>query len=286
MSHDKAEQCSYLHLGWSALRVATVSLTLLLAFFWTSSGLAQPEATDDLEARLGLADLTAYRSALAGKTTADGARASDAPRPVSFRNLWDHPEIWSGQRVQVEGRVVRAFRQGAVGSFPPLQEAWLSTTTGDLFCVAFPWDESPGRKDETFATGQLVSFTGTFLKTIGYSASDQARLAPLIVGDKPPTAAEKISSSEPEASATLRALGASPMTGQNADRSVDAWSPAARGLVFVLGLAGVLVLAWRHLNGRVPSRRTAPIKALADPPLEFVDMEPVNGAVHPNARSD
>ena len=95
--------------------------------------------------------------------------------------------------MQVEGRVVRVFRQGAVGSFPPLVEAWLATPAGDLLCVEFPRDESPERKDGAFEPSRPVTFTGTFLKTIRYSAGDQSRLAPLIVGDRPPAPLENVS---------------------------------------------------------------------------------------------
>ena len=73
-----------------------------------------------------------------GRRPIDGPRAADPPRPVTFRDLWDHPDDWRGRRVTVRGTVARVFRQGAVGSFPPLVEAWLSTPEGDLFCVVFP----------------------------------------------------------------------------------------------------------------------------------------------------
>ena len=82
--------------GWSWLAV------LLLAHGgW--SGRAQ-SGSDDLETRLGLADLAAYRAALSGKATADDAHASGPMRPVTFHDLWDHPETWRGRRVQVRGR--------------------------------------------------------------------------------------------------------------------------------------------------------------------------------------
>ena len=264
---------------------------MLLAGFWASTALAQPDGTDDLESRLGLADLTDYRAALAGKSIADGAGASGPPRPVSFRDLWDHSETWSGQRVQVDGRVVRVFRQGAVGSFPPLVEAWLATPAGDLFCVEFPWQANPQGKDESFKPARRVRFTGTFLKTIRYSAGDQERLAPLIVGDRPPVASEKVSVSEPASASALRAMGASPTTRQEAKRSLNAWSPAALVLALVLGLLAALALAWRHLHGRPSARRPGTSRPrsdgdLADLPLEFVETEPTNGPAHSNARSD
>ena len=57
---------------------------------------------------------------------------------VGFRELWDHPETYRGRRVQVEGRVVRRFRQGAFGTFPPLDEVWAVSPAGDPFCLVFP----------------------------------------------------------------------------------------------------------------------------------------------------
>ena len=99
---------------------------------------AGDRTTATTEQAFGLADLPAEHAALAGKATIDGPRAADPPRPVTFRDLWDHPDDWRGRRVTVRGTVARVFRQGAVGSFPPLVEGWLSTPEGDLFCVVFP----------------------------------------------------------------------------------------------------------------------------------------------------
>src|SRR5205085_8897213 len=79
-----------------------------------------------------------YRAALSGKPTADDARPSDAPVPVQFRDLWDHPGAYQGRRVTVRGRVERVFRQGPIGSFPALVEAWIFSKAGDPFCVVFP----------------------------------------------------------------------------------------------------------------------------------------------------
>ena len=57
---------------------------------------------------------------------------------VKFRDLWNRPDVFRGRRVTVEGRVVRIFRQGPVGSFPPLAEVWITSPAGDPFCVVFP----------------------------------------------------------------------------------------------------------------------------------------------------
>ena len=99
--------------------------------------------------RLGLADLPAEHAALAGKATIDGPEAHAPPQTVTFRDLWNHPETWRGRRVRVQGTIARVFRQGAVGSFPPLAEAWLSTPEGDLLCVVFPQEDRRGQKTHT-----------------------------------------------------------------------------------------------------------------------------------------
>src|SRR5205823_14854453 len=107
--------------------------------------------------------------------------------------------------------------------------------------------------------GRRVTFTGTFLKTIRYAAADQARLAPLIIGDRPPTLAAKTSTppDEPAAAITLRALGASPVNASTSGsaQTVESWSATTWALGLVLGLAAAGVLAWQHIHkplSRIP----------------------------------
>ncbi len=263
-----------------------LAVLLLAHGGWSSRA---QSGSDDLATRLGLADLAAYRAALSGTTTADDAPAAEPVPPVTFHDLWDHPENWRGRRVQVQGTVARIFRQDAVGGFPPLAEAWLSTPEGDLFCTVFPTAEVPD-------VGQHVSFTGRFLKTIRYAGSDQPRLAPWIVGDRPPaSAALAPRAKEAAAAAALRAIGASgePQSAweRQMGRGSESWSPAAWMLGIALGLAGAGVLAWQHLRRPLAARprgsRTEKHgSAAADPPLVFVETEPVNGTALPDARSD
>jgi hypothetical protein len=231
------------------------------------------DAPDDLAARLGLADLAAYRAALSGKAIADAppARPVETPAAVSFRDLWDQPDAWRGRRVSVRGRLVRTFRQEAFGEFPPLVEAWLSTRRGDLFCVVHPRAE--GQREDA-SIGAEVRFTGTFLRTIRYPAADEPRLAPLIVGDRPP---------EPVANAAA-ATGVEVQTGTGA--AADAGRAGQGGfawsswLVAALLIAAALVLAWYHSH-RTPTirrvRRAGPRAEehpdLTDPPLEFLETD-------------
>ncbi|MEA2630651.1 MAG: hypothetical protein QOE66_870 [Chloroflexota bacterium] len=140
------------------------------------------------ESALTVADLAAYRAALSGRGATDRP-----PVPVGFRELWDHPATYRGRRVQVEGRVFRRFRQGAFGTFPPLEEAWSFSPAGDPFCLVFP--ETPTDAKAPGQAGQ-VRFVGTFLKLVEYQGSDGPRLAPLIVGPAAPVAVSVASDRE------------------------------------------------------------------------------------------
>jgi hypothetical protein len=221
---------------------------------------------DGQEDRLGLADLAGYRAALSGKATADDASAADPPAQVQFRDLWERPDAFRGRHVIVEGRVVRIFRQEPVGSFPALAEVWITSTSGDPFCLVSP--RAGLTSIPIPEPGRDVRFTGTFLKMVRYAASDGARLAPLVVGDRPPTAQS--------AGANLRTIG-----GHVADARFDpwSWSPAIWALgLLTAALAGGL-LAWWHLNTPSPKpRRWTITPNSADPPLEFIepgeDVEP------------
>ena len=149
-------------------------LPLLLAL-WASRASAD-------EPTLTLADLAAYRAALS-------AKAETPPARVGFRDLWGAPERYRGRLVQVEGRLVRRFRQDAFGTFPPMAEAWAVSPAGDPFCLVFPDPASPASPP----LGTPVRFVGTFLKRVRYQAGDGPRLAPLIVGGGPPVASVRAS---------------------------------------------------------------------------------------------
>lgn len=175
---------------------------------------------------LSLADIPAYRDALAGfdETT---------PRPVSFRDLWDHPDAYRGHRVQVIGRVARRFRAEASGELPPRREWWLATESGDLLCVVTP-DRGDGIPD-----GARVSVDGTSLGLIRYASGDVTRMAPLIVGPVPPV---------------METATASPASD---------WR-AAEWVVGVLAAMIVLLVLARSF-----ARRPPPARRDAGPPVEF-----------------
>jgi hypothetical protein len=141
-------------------------------------------AADD--GALTVADLAAYRAALSGRE-----KAQEPPAVIGFRELWDHPATYQGRRVQIQGRLVRRFRQGSFGTFPPLEEAWVFSPAGDPFCLVFPAarDRAGGeaeRKAKTPGAVGSVRFAGTFLKLLEYQGADGPRRAPLIVGPAPP----------------------------------------------------------------------------------------------------
>lgn len=183
------------------------------------------------DSTLELADLEAYRAALASKPD------RSAPK-VGFRDLWDRPEAFAGKAVSVEGRVARTFRQPKFADFPPLVEAWIVSPAGDPFCLVFPQSGTTSAP----ALGAEVRFSGTFLKKVEYQGGDVARLAPLIVGPVAPTVLEPASVSD--------AGGWS---------STD-WLMALGGLL-VVGL----ILAGRHFS------RPTPPRPPLEPPPSFVD---------------
>lgn len=158
-------------------------LTLALLFLM-ARGL-QARADDPV---VSIADLAEYQSAITTKLTPSSIT------PVTFRELWDHPEAHRGQPVQVEGRLARLFRQPSVGKFPALAEAWITSPVGDPTCLVFP--TSSGRTVPSL--GDRVRFSGTFLRRITYRGSDTDRVAPLVVGPEPPSLLDPASTSSGE----------------------------------------------------------------------------------------
>jgi hypothetical protein len=148
-------------------------MALLLALL-----LAGQPASPGADAPLGLFDLPEYRAALQAPGPSE---APPAAVRVHFQDLWNHPETYTGRRVELVGRVVRRFHQPASGTYPALVEDWLTTPQNNLFCVVYP--ETPSA---SLAIGTEVRFAGTFLRRIQYQGGDVPRLAPLIVGSSAP----------------------------------------------------------------------------------------------------
>ena len=243
-------------------------------------------ADDDQETshQLSLADLAGYRAALSGKPTADSARTTDPASEVKFKDLWNRADVFRGRRVTVQGRIVRTFRQGPVGNFPPLAEVWITSPAGDPFCTVFPQPGKIGREqagsadvappppikpahgdltDEMPRLGRTVRFTGTFLKMVRYAGSDTARLAPLIVGDQRPV----LISAEP----TERRVHDADLASTRGSRAVIQLAIGALGLA-VAAVAAVSLARW-HLRAPARSiRRCAMPSAMTpDIPLEFIE---------------
>jgi hypothetical protein len=193
--------------------------------------------------------------------------------------------------VTVQGWVVRVFRQGSVGSFPPLAEVWITSAVGDPFCLVFPQarlivDNGPeqdahANEGSVPEPGRLVHFTGTFLKFVRYAASDGARLTPLIVGDLSPVTvtmdaqhqAGRSRSNSPGGTGR-RDLGGGLTFDAASGQGI--WSPVSWALGSALAVLAIGILAWQHLRGvshRLSSTARSPRTPVStsDPPLHFLD---------------
>jgi hypothetical protein len=203
------------------------------------------------ESALTVADLAAYRAALVDKGS-----TAERPLAVDFRTLWAHPEQYQGRRVRVQGRLVRRFRQGSFGTFPPLEEAWLYSAAGNPFCTVFPAAPADGAKTKsnTPTPTDQVAFVGTFLKLVEYQGGDGPRRAPLIVGPAPPA-----STRDPNVNvgARPRSITVRPLT------RLDGTIALAAALLVAL------VLVVQH--ARRPVRRPLNLDATAEPPPLFDD---------------
>jgi hypothetical protein len=131
-------------------------------------------AADD--SSLTLSDLDRYADVLR-------AKPSELPRQVTFRDLWQRPDLYAGRPVRVEGRLARRFRQPAIGAFPALTELWILDREGNPLCLVCPATADAAE----LALGATVQFTGTYLKRVRYRGVDTDRSAPLVVGSAGPT---------------------------------------------------------------------------------------------------
>ena len=156
--------------------------------------------------------------------------------------------------------------KGRLGDFPALAEVWITTPAGDPFCVVFPQPGSTsddatslrgsadgstlsleekhgnaGRAAAMPELGQTVRFTGTFLKMVSYVGGDGARLAPLVVGDRPPIS----TAPKPDTSDSSSKGTDTPANGDNSHSSM------ALGLAYwaialaMLALGAVILARWR-----------------------------------------
>ena len=193
----------------------------------------------------------------------------------------------------VSGRLARTFRQGPVGSFPPLDESWIFSAAGDPICIVYPHpDPSDPKSAGIPRAGGPVRFAGTYLKTVRYAAGDGDRLAPLIVGDRPPAPSppgEVVDAKSPTtkgAGDVLRAVGGGD---HRPGRDRDAWTAGGGGAVgLALAIAAAFAIAAQHLRGlllrRGADRRTRlRERESPDPPLNFVEpVRDIGRAIQPD----
>lgn len=201
-----------------------------------------PWARSD-DSPLALTDLADYRRALVARDE------EPTPALIHFRELWDHPAKYAGTRIQVEGRIVRRFRQGAFGTFPPLVEAWAVTPSGDPFCWVYPALKEKAPTPSP-AVQENVRFVGTYLKRIRYQGADVERLAPLIVGPHSPTSPHRAARPPVVRSGT----------------TVNDWL-----LGLTVAVVAIAIIAWQHLKKPVPrmsSREWGADPVFDSPPSE------------------
>ncbi|RUL87540.1 hypothetical protein [Tautonia sociabilis] len=210
--------------------------------FWLLVLAGWSAATTQDDAPLTVADLDSYRTALR-------PFEPDAPPPVdvSFGELWERPEEFEGRRVAITGKAARRFHQPAIGEYPPLVELWLFSPTGNPTCVVYP---EPEGGDPT-PLGGTVRFVGWYQKRLRYRASDEDRLAPLLVG---PTAPE-----------VIRAPAQGPWRPIGPFRLVD-WMV---GGIVAAAVLSVIVRQMLSRPGPRLSRRQR--EELEGPPPRFVD---------------
>jgi hypothetical protein len=190
------------------------------------------------DGRICLEDLPRYEAAL--------RTSSGSPRPVGFRDMWEHADRYRDQLVRVQGRVERRFGQPAQGKFPALTETWIVDEAGNPFCLVSPTDSK-----STAGVGTTVRFAGTFLKLVQYEGQDGPRRAPLIVGPAAPVIARAVR----------------PAVAETGRRTLD-WIVGMAAATFVLA-----VLALLHF--RRPRRRVPAI----GPPPEFLTAESEYGPI-------
>ena len=208
-----------------------LSALAFLFVWWIAPALAETDGP------FALADIPAYRAALAPN------QAQDRANLVSFRDLWDRPEVFQGRRVRVEGRAVVIFHRKAVGQFPALAEIWIYNEASDPFCLVCP--EVVGKP--TPKPGAMIEFEGTFLRKVRYQGGDVDRLAPLIVGPEVPQIHR-------QAAEAPKSVG-SPFSG---------W--------FIVVIGGVVVLTFVRVMLRRPRRKAI----IEDPPPLFTDGKSSN----------
>ena len=156
---------------------------------------------------------------------------------------------------------------------------WITSPAGEPFCVVFePRVIDDTRRDRylSLMSAGVARFTGTFLKMVSYSASDGKRLAPLIVGERPPIYAPGTSVNadanlpRDNSAEVFRIIG-----GNNASAGRRPSIGANWVLALVMAIVAAGIITWQHV--RTPVRRHRSVQHLPDrlnhddPPPEFIN---------------
>jgi hypothetical protein len=178
----------------------------LAVIFAVALGSCAHVRSDELDAQheLTLVDLANYRAALSGRPTADTAKIADPPIEVGFRELWRQSHALCGRRVTIQGRLERVFRQGAVASFPPLAEVWITSAAGDPFCIVFPQTELSGGNTQLRAPSVVATSQGDEAHADG---NEQWNTSDSLLANERGAAGRTMSTPIPDLGRTVRFTG-------------------------------------------------------------------------------
>jgi hypothetical protein len=125
---------------------------------------------------------------LAARTPDDAFAASARPNNyLTFSHLHINPESYHGRVVPVTGQLERLFRTEAPAALrgsgiPHVYEGWVATGTrgANPFCVVFT--ELPENIKVGKDLDYPVAFAGYFFKKLRYTAAEDDRFTPLLIG--------------------------------------------------------------------------------------------------------
>jgi hypothetical protein len=129
-------------------------------------------------------DLAAYAEHLKRARDAKPADlAANARRDIGIRELWEDPEDFRSELVEVRGFVRGiASRESTLGASGKLYEVWVTPPDRESELFACVGEKLPDGFRVDASDGEPVVFYGFFLTVIAYDAGDSRRGAPLLIG--------------------------------------------------------------------------------------------------------